>query len=68
MALAIQILTMVIDGLLILFFLLLIALVWRTLGMVKSLSGLVENISDIKFWFSLLKSIPKSFIKPKDKE
>lgn len=68
MALAIQVLTMVIDGLLILFILLLITLVWKTLRVVKSASGFVENLSDLKFWFSILKSIPKSFNKSKDKE
>ena len=65
---AIQILTIVIDGLLIFFILLLIALAWKSLRVVKSASGFVENLSDLKFWFSILKSIPKSFNKSKDKE
>jgi TRAP-type C4-dicarboxylate transport system permease small subunit len=65
---AIQILTIVIDVLLIFFVLLLIALAWKMMRMAKAFSGFIENLSDLKFWLSLLKSVPRSFHKSKPKE
>jgi ABC-type sulfate transport system permease component len=65
---AIQILTIVIDVLIIFFILILITMAWKTLRMVKAFSGFLNNMSDLKFWMSVLKSVPRSFMKSKDKE
>jgi hypothetical protein len=65
---AIQVLTIVIDVLIILFVSLLIMMAWKTLRMVKAFSGFIDNLSDMKFWLSLLKSVSRSFSKSKNKE
>lgn len=65
---AIQMLTIVIDVLIILFVLILITLAWKMLRAVKAVSMFVNNLSDLKYWLSILKSFPRTFTKSKTKE
>jgi len=65
MELTIQILTIIVDVLIIIFVLFLITLAGTSIALMKKLSTFVDNLSDMKFWFSLIKKIPSSMKKKK---
>ncbi|MEK6557876.1 MAG: hypothetical protein AABZ14_06215 [Candidatus Margulisiibacteriota bacterium] len=62
----IQVLTIIIDVLLVAFVFLLILIGWKLFRVVSAFSRLSRNLSDMRFWFNLVKSIPSGCRKKKD--
>jgi len=65
MILTIQILTIIVDVLLILFLLGIVAVIFAILGTIRKMGKTIDNFSNIHFWMSSFKSIFKGCKKNK---
>lgn len=59
MELTVQILTIIVDLLLILFLLMLIVLTGVLIGAAKKFGQFTSDLSDLHFWVGLIKNIPR---------
>jgi len=63
MELSIQILTIIVDVLLIFLMLMLIIIAFNICILTKKIRLTVDNLSDLKFWINTFKNIGKGFLK-----
>ena len=66
MVLAVQILTIIVDSLLILFLLGLVVFVLMLIALVATVKKSVKQVTDVHFWVSKLKDLPQIFKRNRD--